>query len=911
MSAILTRKKISSQSSGTKPRARAHTLKQALARLTLNQAGKLLGPQGLALLKSEAARSVVLEDARILASEEELFELALAGATLSFRLTGPKSTLTASCSSCSSRSKFAALDQPGPPTGCLHLAQALSLLLEEKVALGLLPRPTPVNRRSSSPGELTQRALSERLERAHAEGLLVVSQPPKGVWGDYQVDNPKSARSYRVSLRGWERGRAFCQCPDFRVNGLGACKHTLAVTQFLEKKGHNLKKISPWEPRQLEIYLDYAVAPPAWRILAPLAASTMTLSLLEPWLNRANPAPTAKSLAQALQTLESFGEETLIFPDALERLERALTQLELRSLAAEIRQDPANHPLRQSLLKIPLRPFQLDGIAFAAGAGRAILANDLGLGAIVQGLGLAELLAQKVGLEKVLILCPSGARRLWRDEIRRSSDRSVSLVQEPATNHRALIYGQTFFTIDDFARLRERQEQARLIDWDLLILDESQEPGDPDLYPSVANLNRRFTLALLGPPRPEEARALQNLMTTLEPSLVSQGGLAAPAEIPLAEAQPNLAPLYLRRTREEVKSELPPVSSLPLPVAANPAQLALHNQSLREAQRLLKKPFWSEMEPLQLKKLLLTARQATVSAQMAQADANERSAKLLLYEALITRLLAEKDRKILVVSEWPEALSLAQAPLPTALGTQFRQLDEALGENERQALLAEIKASPGARALLASRGALAGLDLAFFDTVVELEPALSPSQPLKGQNLAQPSFIFTLVTQDTLEERLWESRAASPPWPRQGLAAPDGLEISGPEQAKPDLVPTSSSPAELAALKSDLKYLLRGLPAEDQGWRPDLAPPQSGQERLLLAGQKLKTATQEFFAALAGAPAQGLAEKASADPDPEPWRGFLEKDAQGRTRLVLPLEAADFEERALLALARLFGPWGR
>ena len=49
----------------------------------------------------------------------------------------------------------------------------------------------------------------------------------------------------------------------------------------------------------------------------------------------------------------------------------------------------------KTLLKTELLPYQMDGVAFAAGTGRAILADDMGLGKTIQGVGTAELLARE------------------------------------------------------------------------------------------------------------------------------------------------------------------------------------------------------------------------------------------------------------------------------------------------------------------------------------------------------------------------------------------------------------------------------------------------------------------------------------------------------------------------------------
>src|SRR5690606_34968193 len=58
-----------------------------------------------------------------------------------------------------------------------------------------------------------------------------------------------------------------------------------------------------------------------------------------------------------------------VYPDAEELLNTFLHSQRINRLVKDIRRDPAAHPLRKSLLNIELLPYQLDGIAFAAGAG--------------------------------------------------------------------------------------------------------------------------------------------------------------------------------------------------------------------------------------------------------------------------------------------------------------------------------------------------------------------------------------------------------------------------------------------------------------------------------------------------------------------------------------------------------------
>jgi hypothetical protein len=75
-------------------------------------------------------------------------------------------------------------------------------------------------------------------------------------------------------------------------------------------------------------------------------------------------------LIKRIQNLGRRGRTVHIYPDAEEFIQRQLLLNGIARRAAEIRRKPELHPLRRELLKAELLPYQLDGIAFAAGAGR-------------------------------------------------------------------------------------------------------------------------------------------------------------------------------------------------------------------------------------------------------------------------------------------------------------------------------------------------------------------------------------------------------------------------------------------------------------------------------------------------------------------------------------------------------------
>jgi len=114
---------------------------------------------------------------------------------------------------------------------------AFALVLEEKMALGLAAPPrerVPVE--SLSEEALVRRAIEEREERARTGRMTIRSMNPVELWTDYLVTNAAAGKTYRVALRGWDRGESYCSCPDFRKNTLGTCKHILNVTRKVKRR---------------------------------------------------------------------------------------------------------------------------------------------------------------------------------------------------------------------------------------------------------------------------------------------------------------------------------------------------------------------------------------------------------------------------------------------------------------------------------------------------------------------------------------------------------------------------------------------------------------------------------------------------------------------------------------------------
>ena len=229
-------------------------LKDKLSHLTYREACKLLGFEGERLIRAGGKYEIDITEQVVWGDNFFRLNLEDAIVTISFKPEKPKS-LCFDCSECT--------------TVCKHIGAALSLILEEKLSLGLSalpPERTPVE--SLSNNELIKQAIEERLERARTERMQLTPMSKNELWTDYTIVNRASGKSYRVALRGWKEGESYCSCPDFRKNTLGTCKHILYTIDEVKKRFSQKVRNTPYKIKNLAVHLQYGEEIEL-RILAP------------------------------------------------------------------------------------------------------------------------------------------------------------------------------------------------------------------------------------------------------------------------------------------------------------------------------------------------------------------------------------------------------------------------------------------------------------------------------------------------------------------------------------------------------------------------------------------------------------------------------------------------------------------
>ena len=792
---------------------------------------------------------------------------------------------------------------------CEHVGAAFSLILEDKMALGLAappPERKPVE--SLSETELVNAAIEERLERAKSERMNLQPVNKNEPWTDYTLTSKISGKTYRVALRGWERGESYCSCPDFRKNTLGTCKHVLFTLAKVKRKFTPAQYNRPYKRKNISLHLHYGEQTEL-RMRLPENLDAQAQAIAAPIRDR--DITDFHDLLKRVRDLEALGRDVRIYPDAEEYIQQRLLQDRIRAKVQEIRKDPKHHPLRKDLLKTELLPYQLDGIAFAAGAVRAVLADDMGLGKTIQGIGLAELLAREAGISKVLIICPASLKSQWRAEIHRFSNRDCQLAFGSMRERVRQYENAPFFTVCNYEQVLRDILTIEQVKWDLIILDEGQRIKNWEAKTSriIKGLRSTFALVLSGTPMENRLDELFSVVEFIDERrlgpafrfynrhrVTDEKGKVLGYKN-LDELREKLKPILLRRTRASVMQDLPPRTTEIIRIAPSDEQLQLHNTHKRIVSTIVRKKYISEMDLLRLQKALLMCRMAADSTFLVDKQAPGYSTKLEELDERLGELFQEKNRKIVLFSEWTTMLNLIEKIL-NRRKLRFVRLDGSVPQNKRQQLVHEFQHDPECKLFITTNAGSTGLNLQAANTVINVDlpwnPAILEQRISRAHRMGQknPVQVYVLVTENTIEESLLVTLAAKH---ELALAALDpNSEVSALDMA-----------SGMEELKRRMELLLGARPEApvDQSVKTrkeEAVLVQERRDQIATAGGQLLSSALAFLTELI--PKQDESEESvrMAALVRARFEECLTKDEQGRLKLTVTLP----DEKALDGLAQ-------
>ncbi|WP_242393250.1 DEAD/DEAH box helicase [Anaeromyxobacter oryzisoli] len=593
--------------------------------------------------------------------------------------------------------------------------------------------------------------------------------------GQYEVASP-SSQAYRVTLRSLDAPHNGCTCPDFATNLLGTCKHVEAVLHHLRRDApRRLARAAGegapasylhlvFEPEE-SIGLHQAPEAPARRFAARYFAPDGRLrgAVAEVWPELSRDAVEAG--------VEVPAEVTRLAERAIDAARRERRR---RQVEEEVRAAGRDQPG----LRLPLYPYQVEGVAFLASRGRALLADEMGLGKTAQAIAAMAVLARRGEVRRTLVVCPTSLKHQWLRELRQFADlapEEVVVVSGGREERRARYADPPRVLVTSYELARADERELLDLAPDLLVLDEAQRIKNWRTRTAsvVKRIPSRFAFVLTGTPLENRLDDLYSLMQVVDPHLFGplwrfneEFTTLDPSGKPagyrnLDRLRSRIAPVVLRRRKEEVLADLPERLVSRLVVPLSPEQREIHDDAEAGAARLLsvlrKRPL-TPAEEQRLMRAFQRMRMACDAAALVDGD-TPGAPKLDELERLLEEICVEEGRKVVVFSEWEKMQAMA-AEVCARLGVGHVRLHGGVPSEARGALIDRFRDDPACRVFLSTDAGGVGLNLQVATHVVNLDlpwnPAVLAQRIARVHRLGQrePVNVVTLVSEGSFEERL-------------------------------------------------------------------------------------------------------------------------------------------------------------
>jgi len=605
------------------------------------------------------------------------------------------------------------------------------------IALTPVPREAPECARFDDEGAVRAYEREVRAHRACVEPWSL-ERTDAAVLTVWYVQGA-SGSEYAVDLVDGERWDA-CTCPDFLGNELGTCKHVEAVRRAIRtrptlRKAFERERAAP-QPPTLTVRAEgplALVALGAWN-----ARSLRALGLDRGDDGALRVLDSEKVLVGELRsgarvTCAAKAAARILHEREWRRRRRAAFDASVESGAVGL-----------DVLRRPLFPYQLAGVQHLAGGARALLADDMGLGKTVQALAACEVLRRRGEASRVLVVTSATLKHQWAKEIERYTGASASVVGGGAAARREALESDTPYKVLNYELTWRELGALQTLEADVLILDEAQRAKNfrTRTATTLRAIPSRFLFVLTGTPVENRLDDLYSLLQLVDPDVFGplwRFNLDFHKQSPrgrvegyrnLALLRDRTAPYVLRRRKEEVLSQLPPLVEQTRYTALTEEQARLEGGYRADAASLLalaeRRPLTQE-EMQRAMALLLKARQACNAVELCDPARAPASPKLDEFESLVAEIVGQGAAKVLVFSEWTEMLKLAARRLD-GLKVGWTMLHGGVVTERRPALLERFREDPDLRVLLSTDAGGTGLNLQVASYVIHLDLPWNPGR---------------------------------------------------------------------------------------------------------------------------------------------------------------------------------------
>jgi superfamily II DNA or RNA helicase len=388
----------------------------------------------------------------------------------------------------------------------------------------------------------------------------------------------------------------------------------------------------------------------------------------------------------------------------------------------------------------------------------AILADDMGLGKTLQTICILE--------GKCLVVAPTSVITNWQKEIKSFRPSLRTGLYYGA--QREIDFNEVDVVITSYAMLRLDQHVLSGIDWDVLVLDESQVIKNPQSQVAQAafTLAAKFRICLSGTPVENRLEELWSQMHFANPGLLGglrdfQEQVVKPVErgdeVASQALQKRIRPFVLRRLKRDVALELPEKTEVVLNVDLSPQERDVYQTILLATKTNILQKLQEGGSVIEALEALLRLRQAACHCGLVPGQDMKSSSKITLLLEQLEKSM-DNDHKSLVFSQWTSLLDFIEVELAER-GISFLRIDGST--RDRQTIVDQFQEQSEPKVLLMSlKAAGVGLNLTAADHVFIVDPWWNPAVEDQAADRAHrigqknAVLVHRLVAVDTVEEKI-------------------------------------------------------------------------------------------------------------------------------------------------------------
>ncbi len=640
-------------------------------------------------------------------------------------------------------------------------------------------KPTPAEKLRRGLPPLTnwnttdEQEINRRRLRAMEEPPLLIENidPGHPIFSNFGVKS-RSGEDYCVEIRDLKNRVFASDTIDFQINGLGTDKHIEAVLIHLEKtqseafaealeSGSNRVDVVP-APDGLRVERNLALVPPA--LLKWVSADGNIVDpegfLTAAKRSRSNGLRISQEVAPWMESRRKEAERKL--------LRRAY---ESKVVSGE-------YPPHET--KLPLYPYQREGMLHLAFTERAMLADEMGLGKTIQAVAASALLHRLGKAKRVLVVTPASLKAEWEEQIAKFSDLESLVVFGPPEKRWRLYKEGAFFTLVNYEQvLRDFDSINQFMRPDIVILDEAQriKNWSTKTAQAIKKLKSRYAFVLTGTPIENRIDDLYSIVNFIDPARL--GSLfrfnrdyyqfderGRPQEYQnLDRLHKRIQPLMVRRRKADVEKELPDRSDKTLFVTMNAVQWDFYKQHEQRVSGLLQK---AKKQPLRKEELDRLQRELAMMRMICDTPYILDSAykkvcpKLVEIKNLLDEVLSEPDVKVVIFSEWIRMLELIREHCQkSGIGTVWHT--GSVPQKRRRKEINRFKSDPEARLFLSSDSGGVGLNLQNASVVINCDLPWNPAKleqriaRVWRKHQQRQVTVIHLVSKQTIEHRMIET----------------------------------------------------------------------------------------------------------------------------------------------------------